>query len=188
MKRLIAVLFVSLTPIASLVASGPPEVPEFSARHTVQYGLASWYGWRFQDLPTASGTPFNERALTAAHLTLPLGSKVKVTNLKNGRSVVVKINDRGPHVRGRIIDLSKAAARRIGFVRRGITPVKIAVLKRGGETHSEMRGRVDLRARSRMGNSEAKRRREHQRRKVGRGATRKSDIEPQVNGNHHRQH
>ncbi|MGH9452855.1 MAG: septal ring lytic transglycosylase RlpA family protein [Terriglobia bacterium] len=98
--------------------------------HRVEYGLASWYGQRFQDHLTASGVPFNKYELTAAHNTFPLGVRVKVTNLRNGRSVVVTINDRGPKVRGCIIDLSRAAARRIEFVHRGITPVKITVLKK----------------------------------------------------------
>ncbi|MGH9432641.1 MAG: septal ring lytic transglycosylase RlpA family protein [Terriglobia bacterium] len=105
------------------------------AIHRVQYGLASWYGQRFQDHLTASGVPFNKHELTGAHRTLPLGTRVKVTNLKNGRSVVVRINDRGPRVRGRIIDLSLAAARRIGFVHRGITPVKLIVLKKRSARH-----------------------------------------------------
>lgn len=78
-------------------------------------GKASWYGGRFHGRRTASGERFNKHALTAAHKTLPLGSKVIVTNLKNNSSVVVEINDRGPFVRGRIIDLSQAAAQAIGM-------------------------------------------------------------------------
>lgn len=76
----------------------------------------------------ACGKPFNENKFTAAHRTLPLGTRVKVTNLRNGRSVIVRIMDRGPWVRGLLIDLSKAAARRLGFTRRGVTPVKVRVL------------------------------------------------------------
>ena len=71
---------------------------------------------------------FNNNALTAAHLTLPFGSKVKVTCLKNGKSVIVRINDRGPHVRGRIIDLSYAAAKKIGLIKLGTAKVKLEVL------------------------------------------------------------
>ncbi|MGH9451118.1 MAG: septal ring lytic transglycosylase RlpA family protein [Terriglobia bacterium] len=94
----------------------------------VQYGKASWYGSKSEGRLTACGTPFNEHQLIAAHRTLPLGSKVKVTNLRNGRSVIVRIMDRGPWIRGRIIDLSQAAARRLGFRHRGVAPVKVRVL------------------------------------------------------------
>ena len=78
-------------------------------------GLASWYGPGFQGRRTANGEKFNTHALTAAHKTLPFGTRVRVVNRQNGRSVVVRINDRGPHVRGRVIDLSRAAARAIGL-------------------------------------------------------------------------
>src|ERR1041384_1535861 len=90
------------------------------ARQYVEYGLASWYKSARQPHLTASGEVYNDNELTAAHRTLPLGSQVRVTNLRNGRSVVVKINDRGPHIRGRLIDLSRAAAARVGLGRRGI--------------------------------------------------------------------
>jgi rare lipoprotein A len=78
-------------------------------------GMASWYGPGFQGRQTASGERFNTAALTAAHRTLPFNSNVRVTNLHNGRNVMVRINDRGPFVGGRVIDLSKAAARQIGM-------------------------------------------------------------------------
>ena len=78
-------------------------------------GKASWYGPGFQGRLTANGERFNTNAYTAAHKTLPFGTKVKVTNKNNGRSVVVRINDRGPFVHGRVIDLSKASARAIGI-------------------------------------------------------------------------
>lgn len=100
----------------------------------VQYGTASWYGGpREQGRETACGQPFNEHALTAAHRTLPLGTKVRVTNLRNGRSVVVRIKDRGPWVASRVIDVSKAAARRLGFTRKGLAPVKVRVLSQRGD-------------------------------------------------------
>lgn len=89
-------------------------------------GKASWYGPGFDGRKTASGERFNRNAMTAAHKTLPLGTRVKVTNLANNESVVVKINDRGPYVHGRIIDLSQAAARSIGI--RGVGKVSVAVL------------------------------------------------------------
>jgi rare lipoprotein A len=90
-----------------------------------QVGTASWYGEQFQGKQTASGEPFDMRDLTAAHPSLPLGTFVKVTNLRNGRSVVVRINDRGPVVDGRIIDLSYNAARSLGFKDRGLQTVRV---------------------------------------------------------------
>ncbi len=93
-----------------------------------QKGLASWYGYRFHGRRTASGEVYNMYAMTAAHRTLPLGTYVRVKNLKNGRSVIVKINDRGPFVRGRIIDLSYEAARRLGMIKDGVVPVEITVV------------------------------------------------------------
>ncbi|MER2605235.1 MAG: septal ring lytic transglycosylase RlpA family protein [Siculibacillus sp.] len=88
-------------------------------------GIASFYGRKEHGGPTASGERFNMNAMTAAHRTLPLGSRVTVTNLRNGRSVTVRINDRGPFVKGRIIDLSHAAANELGFVASGLTTVRI---------------------------------------------------------------
>lgn len=94
----------------------------------VQYGVASWYGGKFHGNPTASGEIYDMFQLTAAHRTLPLGTYVMVTNLKNDRSVEVKINDRGPFVRGRIIDLSYAAARAVDMVEKGTTRVRVEIL------------------------------------------------------------
>lgn len=94
---------------------------------TPQVGTASWYGPGFHGQETASGVPFDPHALTAAHRTLPLGTQATVTNLETGASVKVEINDRGPYVRGRHIDLSQAAARRIGLTKKGIARVKIEV-------------------------------------------------------------
>lgn len=90
-------------------------------------GLASYY-WQPQRV--ASGGWFNPNAMTAAHKTLPFGTKVKVTNKKNGKSVIVTINDRGPYVKGRVIDLSKAAAQKIQMTKSGVVPVTIAALGR----------------------------------------------------------
>lgn len=90
-------------------------------------GHASWYGPGFHGKKTASGKRFNRHALTAAHKTLPLNSRVRVTNLRNNASVIVTINDRGPHGRGRLIDLSQAAARAIGL--KGTGPVQITALE-----------------------------------------------------------
>jgi rare lipoprotein A (peptidoglycan hydrolase) len=92
---------------------------------TTQIGTASWYGPGFHGRETASGETFNQHALTAAHRTLPLGTEAKVTNLATGQSVQVKINDRGPYVRGRHLDLSRAAATQIGLMMTGVAKVKI---------------------------------------------------------------
>ncbi len=93
-------------------------------------GRASWYGRRFHGRRTASGETFNAYSHTAAHRSLPFGTRVRVTNLNNGRSVVVRINDRGPYSGGRIIDLSRAAAEAIGMLRTGTAPVRVEVLGR----------------------------------------------------------
>ncbi|MGQ9630665.1 MAG: septal ring lytic transglycosylase RlpA family protein [bacterium] len=94
-------------------------------------GIASWYGPGFHGRRTANGEIYDMWSMTAAHKTLPLGSEVRVTNLENGRSVVVRINDRGPYAAGRIIDLSRAAAQALGFVDEGTARVRIEVLKMG---------------------------------------------------------
>ena len=99
---------------------GGPDVSSFH-----QTGRASWYGRAFHGRKTASGERYDMNALTAAHKTLPLASFVRVTNTINNKSVVVKINDRGPYVHGRVIDLSYAAARLLGFRKAGTARVKI---------------------------------------------------------------
>jgi rare lipoprotein A len=91
-------------------------------------GVASFYGRRFQGRTTASGEPYDADQLTAAHRTLPFGTRVKVTNLDNRRSVVVRVNDRGPFKSGRIIDVSKKAADQLDFVAAGLARVKIEVV------------------------------------------------------------
>jgi rare lipoprotein A len=91
-------------------------------------GMAIWYGKEFQGRKTASGERINMYDLTAAHPSLPFGTRVKVTNLQNGKSVIVRINDRGPNTKGRIIDLSYAAAQKIGMVESGVAKVRIEVL------------------------------------------------------------
>ena len=94
-----------------------------------QTGVASWYGFHWQGRKTASGTRFDTRLLTAAHRSLPLNTMVRVTNLLNGRSVEVLVNDRGPYVGHRVIDLSEEAARRLDMVKKGLAPVKIELLR-----------------------------------------------------------
>ena len=93
-----------------------------------QVGTASWYGKQFEGKPTATGEPYDMHEFTAAHMTLPLGTWVKVTNLNNGNWVVVRINDRGPVVPGRIIDLSYGAARMLNFKARGLTRVRLDII------------------------------------------------------------
>jgi len=94
-----------------------------------QVGTASWYGEYFQGKQTASGEPYDMRDFTAAHPTLPLGTFVRVTNLRNGKAVVVRINDRGPVVEGRIIDLSYNSARALGFEQRGLQTVRLDIYR-----------------------------------------------------------
>ncbi len=91
-------------------------------------GTASWYGHEFSNRPTASGERFDPHGLTGAHRTLPIGTKVRVTNLRNGRSVLVRITDRGPFKRRRVIDVSLGAARALGMVERGVERVLIEPL------------------------------------------------------------
>jgi rare lipoprotein A len=97
-------------------------------------GDASYYASKFQGRPTANGERFDNGKLTAAHRTLPFGTRIRVTNLYNGRSVTVRVNDRGPFVKGRVIDLSQAAARRIDMVRAGVVQVRLEPV--GGQSHA----------------------------------------------------
>ena len=102
--------------------------PFGAARASVQEGVVSWYGEQFHERPTASGELFDATAMTMAHPTLPFGTKVRVTNLRNGRSVVVRVNDRGPFVGTRIADVSAAAAASLGMLRRGLARARIEIL------------------------------------------------------------
>lgn len=102
-----------------------------------QEGIASWYGDKFHGKKTANGETYNMHAMTAAHKTLPLGTWVEVKNLKNRRTVIVRVNDRGPFVSGRIIDLSNKAARKIDMVGAGTAPVKIRAIKNRKKTVRE---------------------------------------------------
>jgi len=97
----------------------------------VQIGIASYYGKKYHKKKTANGEIFNMNKVSAAHKTYPLGTVVRVTNLSNGKKLKVRINDRGPFVDGRILDLSLKAAKKLGFVSQGTTKVKIEVLKLG---------------------------------------------------------
>jgi len=118
--------------VAALEPPPPPAVPEekpaLGPPKKSQTGVASWYGDDWHGRITASGKPFDAHKLTAAHRTLPLNTRARVTNLKTGRSVEVTIIDRGPYADGRVIDLSKAAAMKLGMVKEGLAPVRIQSL------------------------------------------------------------
>lgn len=122
-------------PSAPAAIAAPPAAPPPSSSATrpgaVERGLVSMYGDGFAGRTTASGVPFDPGALTMAHRTLPFGTRVRVTNLENDRSVDVVVNDRGPFVAGRIADLSEAAARRIGMVADGVVKATLQVLEPG---------------------------------------------------------
>ena len=112
-----------------LAAFDPPiEVEQAPALRTLGTGIASYYGRRFHGRRTANGERFDMNALTAAHKTLPFGTRVEVTNPRTGKAVTVRINDRGPFTPGRTIDLSRAAAERIGIVARGHGKVELALI------------------------------------------------------------
>lgn len=115
--------FLFIIPLSCFFKHGPEKFDEI--------GNASWYGKDFHGKITSSGERYDMFKFTAAHKTLPLGTKVEVTNLSNGRKVKVYINDRGPFVEGRIIDLSYAAALKLGMVKHGTTKVRIKILKLG---------------------------------------------------------
>jgi rare lipoprotein A len=135
MKRIFGNSFVSLALILSTLfffqgcASYKPHKPHPELIGYTETGIASYYALKYQFRRTASGESFNHLAMTAAHKTLPFGTKVLVTNEKNGKSVTVKINDRGPFIKGRIIDLTRAAFSKIEDVDKGTIGVKIKVVE-----------------------------------------------------------
>jgi len=118
---------------ASYVVFGRRYVVQASSQGHVERGTASWYGPGFHAARTSSGEPYDMYAMTAAHKTLPLPAYARVTNLRNGRSVVVRINDRGPFVGDRIIDLSYTAAWKLDMLRTGTAPVEVRVLSPSGD-------------------------------------------------------
>ena len=124
----LAGLALALSLAACATASAPPRLPTEPVVGATESGDATWYGREHQGRLTASGEPFDMHKLTAAHPSLPLGTHLLVTNLKNGRSVQVRVNDRGPTAPGRIIDLSYAAAETLGYVQAGLIPVRVRVL------------------------------------------------------------
>jgi rare lipoprotein A len=130
MNKLCAITIL-LASMCTMPALAGPKQKNFIEVHrpaTVQVGKASWYGRWHAGRLTANGERFNPQALTCAHRTLPLGSVVKVTDLATGRNVSLEVNDRGPYVKGRILDLSEGAARELGVGDKGVTLVRLEVI------------------------------------------------------------
>jgi rare lipoprotein A len=121
MQRLLILFFC----VSTLVACHRKHIPAAEEVSGTETGMASYYSESYNGKKTANGEIYNSSKLTAAHKTLPFGTKVKVTNLSNGKSVKVRINDRGPFISGRIIDLTRAAAEEIGMLNAGVVKVKI---------------------------------------------------------------
>lgn len=123
LKTACGAAFVALCVVSGMAQAAPAPMQ-------TTHGAASWYGPGFHGRTTANGERFNQNELTAAHRKLPFGTRVRVTNETNGRSVVVRINDRGPYAGQRVIDLSRGAAEKIGLIRKGVGRVKLEVLPR----------------------------------------------------------
>ncbi|MCU1249583.1 MAG: septal ring lytic transglycosylase RlpA family protein [Edaphobacter sp.] len=124
-----------------VIPSPPPAPSSLGKPISTEVGLASWYGPPYAGRKGADGTVYNQNAMTAAHLTLPLGTMVRVTNLTNNESAVVKITDRGPFVRGRIIDLSLAAAKATGVYRAGVAKVRVEAFAAPARANADPGGR-----------------------------------------------
>ena len=122
--RPLPILLIALALLSGCASQGSIDASGYRGE-----GQASYYGARHHGNKTASGERFDQNALTAAHRTLPFGTRVRVTNLRNERSVVVRINDRGPYARGRIIDLSRKAAEQLDMIRAGVVPVRVEQLQ-----------------------------------------------------------
>jgi rare lipoprotein A len=120
LARIVVFVFLAVVYVGCITSRG--------GRGYYEVGDASWYGRKFHGRATASGERFNMRKMTAAHQAIPLGTRVRVTDLETGRSVIVRINDRGPFKKRRIIDLSWGAARRLGMVEKGVTKVGLQIL------------------------------------------------------------
>lgn len=114
--------------VAAMLAFSLPLGATGSFAQEAASGVASWYGSKFHGRTTANGEKYDMNSLTAAHKTLPFGTKVKVTNTRNGKSVVVRINDRGPYAGKRVIDLSRSAAQAVGMVNSGTAQVKLDIM------------------------------------------------------------
>ena len=126
MRVFVALLFGVVFP----ACSGAPDSGSNIWQDAIfETGIASYYHDSLHGNPTASGEPYDREALTAAHRTLPFGTRILVTNLKNDRSLILTVNDRGPFVKGRVVDLSRRAARELGFIEDGIVRVTIAIVE-----------------------------------------------------------
>ncbi len=121
-------IFISATAILFLLL----PLSAFSDEVYPQYGNASWYGKSLHGKKTASGELFDKHSFTGAHKSLPFGTLVRVKNLRNGKEVIITVNDRGPFVRGRVIDISRAAANIIGIISRGVTRVRVDIISMPG--------------------------------------------------------
>ncbi|MEI6127183.1 MAG: septal ring lytic transglycosylase RlpA family protein [Pseudomonadota bacterium] len=126
--------------------NGVRYYPIPSALGYTEEGIASWYGDDFHGKPTSSGEPYNMHGMTAAHKTLPLGTHVKVVHRENGKSIIVRVNDRGPFVSGRIIDLTYSAAKQLGMVDPGTIPVRVEAVQVATEHSVDGRTRWDAEA------------------------------------------
>ncbi|MBK1708524.1 septal ring lytic transglycosylase RlpA family protein [Marichromatium gracile] len=122
--------------LAALLVLPAAQVSAKVTPGDVQKGIASYYHDSLHGLPTASGTPYDKNRLSAAHKTLPLGTKVRVTDTATGKSIVVRINDRGPFIKGRIIDLSRAAAAKLDMLHKGLARVRVEILSVPGRRGS----------------------------------------------------
>jgi rare lipoprotein A len=147
MKLLQTVFFLLLLFVASCAAPRPPRVEPFKPGEGVRYqeiGIASWYGADFHGRQTANGETYNMYAMTAAHRTLPFNTRLRVTHLENGKQIEVRINDRGPFVPGRIIDLSKSGATALGMLGEGTARVRIETLGYAGGRPPRLEGKYGI--------------------------------------------
>ena len=142
-KLLFAAVFLLLLQAACALPPARVSVPAPVTGRATQTGIASWYGPGFHGKPTASGVIYDQHELTAAHQTLPLGTRVMVTNLQNSASMELTINDRGPFAKGRILDLSYAAAQALGAVGPGTIPVRLEVIDGGPYRIQAIRDSLD---------------------------------------------
>lgn len=126
----VAVVLSLVVTMPAMASQNHQRQAEFQQSAAVQVGAASWYGRWHAGRRTATGERFDPRAMTCAHRSLPLGSVIKVTDLATGKKVAVEVNDRGPYVKGRILDLSEGAARELGIGDKGVTMVRLEVISR----------------------------------------------------------
>lgn len=137
LATLLSAVLISVAVLAGTSACAAGKAPTLKPGKVADRGIASWYGPKFHGRRTANGEVYDMEAMTAAHKTLPFGTVVEVYNRDNGRSVEVRINDRGPFIRGRVIDLSRAAAREIGLIGPGTARVEVVVVTAPGVPQGE---------------------------------------------------